>query len=233
MRYRDDGNLQFLGRIDQQVKLRGYRIELGEIEAVLNAHPNVREAAVVAHEDVETRLAAYIVAQNARALTTEELRDYLKQKLPEHMVPLAFVFMDGLPLTPNGKVDRKALPRPEFKQPEKNFVAPRNKMEEKLASIWCELLDLKRVGVHDNFLELGGHSLLATQVISRVRNAFGVELPLRTVFEEPTIAGFAPRVEKVEGQHGQIAPLARSSPPLRNCRPDLTATAGRGPGLPE
>jgi amino acid adenylation domain-containing protein len=209
VRYREDGNVEFLGRIDQQVKLRGYRIELGEIESVLSTHENVRDAAVTAREEGQTRLAAYIVPENGKAPSAQELRYYLKQKLPEHMVPSAFMFLDALPLTPNGKVDRKALPAPDFKQPENDFVAPRNHVEEVLAGIWCELLRLPQVGVHDNFFALGGHSLLATQVISRVRNALGTELPLQALFENPTVEQFAERHHKFAGDQTSSKPLMR------------------------
>jgi amino acid adenylation domain-containing protein len=200
VRYREDGNVDFLGRIDQQVKLRGYRIELGEIETLLSAHTDVREAVVVARDEGERYLAAYLVTEKRSAPSAKALRDYLQQRLPEHMVPSAFVFLDALPLTPNGKVDRKALPRPELQPSEKDFVAPRNQMEEVLAGIWCELLHRERVGVRDKFFELGGHSLLATQLISRVRNAFGVELPLQSIFDAPTIRQFVERLQRVGGE---------------------------------
>ena len=211
VRYREDGNVEFLGRIDQQVKLRGYRIELGEIEAALSAQSAVREAVVVAHEDGETRLVAYVVAERNHAPSAEELRSCLQETLPGHMVPSTFVFLDQLPLTPNGKVDRKALPAPELRPPEICFVAPRNSMEEELAGIWCDLLRLKQVGVRDNFFEMGGHSLMATQVISRVRNAFGVELPRQAVFEDPTVEEFAERLGKAMGEHSAIRPVSRMS----------------------
>ena len=209
VRYRDDGNLEFLGRIDQQVKLRGYRIELGEIETVLASRSDVREAVVLARDEGETYLAAYVVVEKGSTLTAQELRNYLKGKLPEHMVPAAFVFLDTLPLTPNGKVDRKALPAPELQSAGKIFVAPRNDVEELLAAIWCELLHLKKVGIHDNFFQLGGHSLLATQLISRVRNAFGAELPLQSVFEAPTVGEFAARLAEAGKDQSWSRPVSR------------------------
>ena len=190
-RYLPDGNIEFLGRGDQQVKIRGFRIELGEIEAALRQHPVVREAAVLAREDPpggpsaslrrEKRLVAYVAAES----TAEELRRFLKDKLPEYMVPAHFVFLNSIPLTPNGKIDRKALPAPDRTRPEldKAFVAPRTPTEELLAEIWVQLLHLERVGVHDNFFDLGGHSLLATQAVSRIREVFQVEIPLRRLFE--------------------------------------------------
>ena len=194
-RYLPDGNIEFLGRIDDQVKIRGYRIELGEIEATLGEHPRVREAVAMAREDTpgDRRLVAYVVLTQATSQKVEELRNFLKGKLPEHMIPSAFVFLGSLPLTPNGKVDRKALPVPDQTRPELEgaFVAPRTALEKRLARIWGEVLKLEKVGIHDNFFELGGQSLLATQVISRIRTAFGAEVPLRAMFEAPTIAEFA------------------------------------------
>ncbi|HYF38928.1 MAG TPA: condensation domain-containing protein, partial [Gemmatimonadales bacterium] len=199
VRYRSDGNLEFLGRIDDQVKVRGYRIELGEVEAVLAEHPAVRETVVVVREGVagDKRLVAYLVAAREPVLSVSELRSYLKGKLPDYMVPSAFVTLDALPLTPNGKVDRRALPAPEQARPELEgaFVRPRTAVEEVLAGIWSKVLGVEQVGVHDNFFDLGGHSLRATQVMSRICDAFRVELPLRTFFETPTVAGLAEAVE--------------------------------------
>ncbi|MCP4661299.1 MAG: amino acid adenylation domain-containing protein, partial [bacterium] len=176
-RFLADGNLEFMGRIDLQVKIRGYRIELGEIETVLGAHPGVREAVVVVREDApgaDRRLVAYAVPTPEAELDAGQLRGYLAQSLPDYMVPPAVVFLDSLPWTPGGKVDRKALPAPERRGPEEGYAAPVNPTEELLAGIWAAVLDFERVGVDDNFFELGGHSLLATQVISRVREVFGV-----------------------------------------------------------
>ena len=201
-RYLPDGNIEFLGRADHQVKIRGFRIELGEIEAVLGQHPAVREAVVLAREDApgEKRLVAYVVAES----TADELRRFLKDKLPDHMVPAVFVLLDTLPLLSNGKIDRRALPAPDRTRPEldKTFVAPRTPTEELLAEIWAQLLDLERVGIHDNFFDLGGHSLLATQAVSRMRDAFQVEIPLRRLFEVPTVAGLAESIEAAR-QAGQ------------------------------
>jgi len=200
--YRPDGNIEFLGRADHQVKIRGFRIELGEIEAVLGQHPAVREAVVLAREDApgEKRLVAYVVAES----TVDELRRFLKDKLPDHMVPAVFVLLDTLPLLSNGKIDRRALPAPDRTRPEldKSFVAPRTPTEELLAQIWAQLLEIERVGVHDNFFDLGGHSLLATQAVSRMREAFQVEIPLRRLFEVPTVAGLAESIEAAR-QAGQ------------------------------
>jgi len=198
-----DGNIELLGRLDHQVKIRGFRIEPGEIEAVLAAHPAVSEAVVLAREDLpgDKRLVAYVVPAREQAGTIGELRDHLKQKLPEYMVPAAFVLLGEMPLTPNRKLDRRALPEPARYRPELEgtFVAPRTPAEEALARIWAEVLRLERVGVHDNFFELGGHSLLATQVMSRLREAFKVELPLRRLFEMPTIAELTEEIEKGKG----------------------------------
>jgi amino acid adenylation domain-containing protein len=194
-RYLPDGNLEYLGRLDHQVKLRGFRIEPGEIETVLQQHPLVRETVVLAREDQlgQKQLIAYVIVSPEHAPETRELRSFLQQKLPEYMVPSTFVMLSALPLTPNGKVDRQALPVPEAVRPEfeATFVAPRTPVEEVLAGIWATVLRIERVGVHDNFFELGGHSLLATQVISRARAAFQVELSLRSLFAMPTVAGLA------------------------------------------
>ncbi len=199
-RYRADGNIEFLGRIDQQVKIRGFRIELGEIESVLRSHSGVREAVVgvVARDQEEKQLVAYVVAAGEAAWTSAELRDYLKQKLPDYMVPTTYVMLERLPLTPNGKIDRKALPAPERSDSdEATYVAPRTPIEKILAGIWTEVLRLDQVGIKDNFFELGGHSLLAMQLISRIRGVLGVDVPLRNLFETPTVAGFAEYIEAI------------------------------------
>ena len=193
-RFLPDGNIEFLGRVDNQVKIRGFRIELGEIEFLLCQHPGVREAVVVAREGVhgDKLLVAYLVATSENS-SVSELRGFLKAKLPAYMVPSAFVFLDVLPLTPNGKIDRKSLPAPDRHRDgvEQAYVAPRSLTEEILAEIWADVLKLDRVGIHDNFFDLGGHSLKATQVVSRMRKVFHSELPLRHLFEFPTIAELA------------------------------------------
>jgi amino acid adenylation domain-containing protein len=198
-RYRPDGVLEIHGRSDDQVKIRGVRIELGEVTAVLSRHRWVNECIVTARKDDEgqTCLVAYVVAANPDDVKSSDLRVFLSKQLPAAMIPSAFVFLARLPLTPNGKVDRQALPAPEQNKPERDgiFVVPRNPVEETLAEIWKEILHIERVGVHDNFFDLGGHSLLATRVISRVHNAFQVVCPLRNIFETPTIAGLAERIE--------------------------------------
>ncbi|KST68613.1 non-ribosomal peptide synthetase [Mastigocoleus testarum] len=206
-RYLPDGNIEFLGRIDNQVKIRGFRIELGEIETAIAAHPQVSEAVVIVREDIpgKKRLVAYVVnkfaPQTLNTLDTKslenhssiqkQLRDFLKQELPEYMIPSAFVFLDALPLTPSGKINRRALPTPSVTHEPESFVPPRTPTEATLGKIWQEVLGLKQVSIHDNFFECGGHSLLATQVISRLRQTWKIELPLRRLFEEPTIARLA------------------------------------------
>ncbi|MDF2974582.1 MAG: Non-ribosomal peptide synthetase [Microvirga sp.] len=214
-RYRTDGNIEFLGRVDHQVKIRGFRIELGEIEARLCEHLAVRDAVVIVREDRpgDKRLVAYVVPLTSRseepAVDSEELRLVLKGQLPDYMVPSVFVSLDALPLTPNGKVDRRALPAPEDSQLDDRYAVPRTATEEILSGLWADVLGLKRVGIHDHFFELGGHSLLATQVVSRIRTAFQVELPLRTLFDHPTIAALATAVEREQrdGQGCQAPPL--------------------------
>lgn len=198
-RYLADGTIEFLSRSDYQVKIRGFRIELTEIEAVLSQHPSVQEAVIVARdlELGQKYLAAYVVPSQESLYQVDELRSYLRAKLPDYMVPSTFVMLTVLPLTPSGKIDRQALPAPDQAPPEiaKTFVAPRNRIEEVLADIWAECLDVEKVGIHDNFFDLGGHSLLATQVIYKMREAFQINLPLRSLFDAPTVAGIAERIE--------------------------------------
>jgi amino acid adenylation domain-containing protein len=196
-----DGNVEYLGRIDHQVKIRGFRIELGEIEAVLAGHPSVRECVVLAREDNPglRLLVAYLVGASPEAgLEIGALRTFLAQRLPDYMVPAAFVVLEALPLSPNGKVDRKALPAPDRARRERQgeIIAPRTPTEEILADIWKELLNLERLSVEDGFFELGGHSLLANQVLARVHQTFGVDLPLREVFKRPTIAGLGELIDE-------------------------------------
>jgi amino acid adenylation domain-containing protein len=195
-RFQPDGAIEFLGRIDQQVKVRGFRIELGEVEAALEAHPLVERAVVTARgEESGRRLVAYLVPRNgdSPALSVADLREGLSRRLPDYMVPSAWVLLDALPLTPNGKVDRRALPAPEGGRPDLGaaYAAPRTALEEALAGIWAEVLRVERVGIHESFFALGGHSLLATQVVSRVGEILEIEVPLRRLFEAPTVAGMA------------------------------------------
>jgi amino acid adenylation domain-containing protein len=198
-RYLPDGDIEYLGRIDHQVKIRGFRIELGEIQATLSQHPTVQEAVVLAREDTpgERYLVAYVVPNQEQALSTHDLRRFLQEKLPDYMAPAVFMPLDAMPLTPNGKVDRKALPIPDQGRPDTGvtYIAPRTPAEEAMAKIWAELLHVETVGIHDDYFDLGGHSLLGTQLISRIRDTFQVELPLRTLFEEPTVAGLVQSIE--------------------------------------
>ncbi|MCP3142127.1 non-ribosomal peptide synthase/polyketide synthase [Pyxidicoccus sp. QH1ED-7-1] len=211
-----DGSIDYLGRTDFQVKLRGFRIELGEVEAALCQHPTVRDAVLLAREDVpgDKRLVAYLTPRHGQTLSVDVLRQHLLARLPEYMVPSAFVPLEALPLSANGKVDRKALPAPTAPTAAaRDFVAPRNPTEELLASLWAEVLRIDRVGARDNFFELGGHSLLATQVVSRIRDAFQVELPLRELFEAPVLAALAMRVDiAVRAGHGLQAPALVPAP---------------------
>jgi hypothetical protein len=189
-----NGQLEFLGRLDHQVKIRGFRIETGEIESLLRNHPAVRDTIVVVKEDsAEKRLVAYLVFHPKQTIATDHLRAHVQQSLPDYMIPTAFVVLDELPLTASGKIDRRRLPQPNEERPElaESFVAPRTPIEQEVARIWEEVLRVRGVGVYDNFFALGGHSLLATRVISRVNESLQVEMPLRAMFEQPTVAGFA------------------------------------------
>jgi acyl carrier protein len=194
--------------VDAQVKVRGFRIEPGEIEGALRRSEGVAESVVVAREDVtgEKQLVAYVVGDVEAGV----LREHLLRELPEYMVPSAVVVLDAFPLTPNGKLDRKALPAPDFAPAEGGYVAPRTPTEEALAGIWAEVLQLDRVGVAESFFELGGHSLLATLVVARVQLMFGVEVPVRAIFDEPTIADMAARVdaalEVMDSELAQVDP---------------------------
>ena len=216
-RYLPDGNIEFLGRLDQQVKIRGFRIELGEIEEILLRYPDVREAVVVAREDRpgEQRLVAYVVAgdlQPLQAPSTNDLRRHLEASLPAYMIPAFFVLLNELPVLPNGKVDRRHLPAPDHIQtgPGENFVAPRTPVEESVADSWRQVLNIERVGVHDNFFRLGGHSLLGMQVISQLRASLQVELSMRQFFEAPTVAQLAEIIQRRETDRSQ-----RQRPALR------------------
>jgi amino acid adenylation domain-containing protein len=208
-----DGGIEFLGRIDHQVKVRGFRIELGEITAVLCQHPAVREAVAVAREGREgnKRLIAYVALNSEGGCPVSELRNYLKRQLPQFMVPSSIVVLESLPLTPNGKIDRKALPEPDEVRPDRNqaLVLRRTPTEEIIAGIWALVLDLREVSIDQNFFELGGHSLLATRVISRLREAFQIEIDLRALFERPTVASLAEAVEAAisESRFLQLPPI--------------------------
>jgi surfactin family lipopeptide synthetase C len=212
-RYVVEGEIEFLGRSDYQVKIRGYRVEPGEIEAALNQHPCIRESVVIASEKsfADKRLIAYLVPDAEASFTPMDVQDYLNGKLPDYMIPSHLVVLDSLPLTANGKVDRAALPPPDglevISQPA--FVAPRTDVEELLASVWAEVLQVENVGIEDNFFQSGGQSLTAIQVISRVRDLFLIEVPLRCIFEAPTVSRFAEVLVEFEQSPGQIASVAR------------------------
>jgi acyl-CoA synthetase (AMP-forming)/AMP-acid ligase II/acyl carrier protein len=194
-RFLPDGNLEFLGRTDHQVKIRGFRIELAEIETVLGEHPLVREVAVIAREDApgDKRIVAYIVLRAGHATDISDLRSHLKHRLPDYMLPSVFVTLESMPLSETGKIDRESLPMPEQSRPEleHSYAAPATALEKVLADIFGEVLKIERVGVRDNFFELGGHSLLATRAVSKIREIFEIELPVRKLFEEPTVSGLA------------------------------------------
>ena len=228
VRYGAGGELEYVGRVDEQVKVRGYRIELGEIEAAVRAHEAIREAVVVAREDGagQRQLVAYMVLspESRATFSLAGLRESLRQRLPEFMMPAAFVLLEVMPLTRTGKVDRKALPAPGALQTGKDYVAPRNGTEELVAAIWAELLGAERVSIEDNFFEIGGHSLLATQVISRIRRRLEVELPLQQLFKQPTITKLSELIDQAR-QSG-----ARThSPPIRAAAQDLRRSAGNAP----
>ncbi len=229
-RWLPDGRLEYIGRADHQVKVRGFRIELGEIEAVLACHPQVSACAVLAREDTpgERRLVAYVVGRDGQAPAVADLRALLQERLPDYMVPSAFVIRDALPLTVSGKVDRRALPPPGEARPDlvREYVAPRTPLEEALASAWAEALHVDRVGVHDNFFELGGHSLLATQLAARLRKVVGVEVPVRAFFAGPTVAHLARYLSEhhpkaVERLFG-LASLAESAAGPEGLTPDVS-----------
>ncbi|MGB2960773.1 MAG: amino acid adenylation domain-containing protein, partial [Bacteroidota bacterium] len=216
-RYLADGNIEYLGRVDHQVKVRGFRIELGEIESELRQYGSVKEAVVIVREDTpgDKRLVAYCVPNQIPGPQPSHLRGILKEKLPDYMVPSAFVEMDEIPLTPNGKVDRRALPIPELGVTAAKESAPRTPVEEILVEIWSEVLSVDHVGVEDSFFDLGGHSLLATRLMSRLRRAFEIEVPLRTLFENPTVAGLATAIEAKSGVRSEV-----DVPPLEPVRRD-------------
>ena len=206
VRYRPDGNIEFLGRIDHQVKVRGFRIELGEIEATLRQHEDVQDAVVLARDDTPggRQLVAYVTAADSVTPEIDDLRGFLRGVLPEYMIPAFFITLDTFPLTPSGKVDRRDLPSVDGQQLSgaREYVAPRNETEQQLAEISATLLGVDQVGVHDNFFQLGGHSLLATQFVSRIRETMQVDVPLRELFEQPTIAGLAERIEELKSETG-------------------------------
>jgi len=231
-RWNGDGSIQYLGRIDHQVKLRGFRIELGEIETVLGTHPGVLQCQVIARgEAANQRLIAYVVTSADPPPPAESLREHLGRHLPSHMIPAAFVCLKSMPLTPNGKLDRKALPDPEVERPAKpqNFERPRSPQEELVAEFFEELLKVKCPGIHDNFFDLGGHSLLAVQLVAKIERTFGRMLPLATFFATPTIAGVTAQLHADRTNDSAVITLQPKGdlPPLFG----LTGTGGLVIGL--
>ncbi|HEY9877512.1 MAG TPA: amino acid adenylation domain-containing protein [Leptolyngbyaceae cyanobacterium] len=228
-RYLPNGNIEFLGRIDNQVKIRGFRIELGEIEAVLAQHPTVKEAVVTARKDISGNksLVAYIVSHQEQASTIDELRRFLKQKLPDYMLPGAFVLLEALPLTPNGKVDRRALPAPDQirKEPEETFVAPRNELELQLTQIWEKVLGVHPISVKDNFFDLGGHSMLAARLFAQIEKKLGRNLPLAKLFQAPTIEELA----SIFSQEGDSSEHNKSTIKLESATNLLNQSGWRSP----
>jgi acyl carrier protein len=228
-RARPDGSFEFLGRTDRQVKLRGFRVEPGEIEAVLRRHPAVREAVAVVREDAPggARLVAYVVPASEAAMDAAELRAWAAGRLPEYMVPSAWVALDALPLTATGKIDRRALPAPGRTADAAAHVPPRTPTEELLAAIWAEVLGAGQVGAADDFFALGGHSLLATRVVARIRDALGVEPPVRALFEAPTVAALAERVDALRAESAAEEPaLLRAPRTARRRAPSGGAISG-------
>jgi amino acid adenylation domain-containing protein len=224
-RHLSDGAIEYLGRSDQQVKIRGFRIEPGEIEFLLTQHDGVQACLVLVRQDSpgEQRLVAYVVATNESATGVDELRNYLRERLPEYMIPAAFVMLEALPLMANGKVDRSALPAPGASRVgEGEYVAPRTPFEITLAGIWADVLHLERVGILDNFFNLGGHSLLATRVVSRVNEAYPQTVSLLTLFEKPTLAQFALVIEQAQNPNsGTAHALIKAQPRGRKTRARL------------
>jgi aspartate racemase len=218
-RFLRDGSIEFIGRSDYQVKIRGFRIELGEIEAVLSQHPSVLQTVVIAREDGsgEKRLVAYVVSNEGPALSISDLRRFLREKLPEYMVPFAFVLLEALPLTPSGKVNRSVLPAPDLAKPdsEENFVAPRDELEQELVQIWEEVLRVQPIGIKDNFFDLGGHSLLAVHLFGQIETKFGKKLPLATLFQSGTVETLAkmlcPAQEKATGDQVLLGALGEDT----------------------
>jgi thioesterase domain-containing protein/acyl carrier protein len=223
-RYLPDGNIEFLGRVDQQAKIRGFRIELSEIEAALDQHPDVWKTVVLAREDVPGRkyLAAYVVPDQEQTPAPYKLRDFVKQKLPDYMVPAAFILLDTLPLTPNGKIDRRALPAPDQSRPElpETFVAPRDYLELELVKIWEEILGIQPVGTRDNFFDLGGNSLLAMRLLAQIEKTFNKSLSLATLFQAPTVEQLTPILHRSQEERSASASslvalqLGGSKPPF-------------------
>ncbi|RMG97448.1 MAG: non-ribosomal peptide synthetase [Chloroflexi bacterium] len=236
--YQADGTLLFLGRADEQIKIRGFRVEPGEIETALRSHPMVRDAAVQVYEHMsnDVRLVGYVVCR--QPVSVEGLRGWLYERLPYYMIPAQFVFLDALPLTPNGKVDRRALPLPDQKRPSlaQTFIPPRTPVEKVLASMWADILGVQQVGIYDDFFELGGHSLMAAQLITRIRQALRISLPIRAFFETPTIAELAEKILKSGSELLPLASISRSDnedrAPLSYAQKRIWFLETLTPGLP-
>jgi acyl carrier protein len=228
-KYRRDGTIDYVGRADGQIKVRGMRVELGEVEVAIAAHPLVGQTAVLVHDapDGSQELVAYLVGSDSgSAPQSAELRRFLRTRLPQFMVPAHFVWMDRLPVLPSGKLDRQALPRPAANgdASDSRGTPPRNETEEKLVAIWREALHADRIGIEHNFFDLGGHSLLAVQVIARIRRDFGLELPVRSLFEEPTIASLAAAVERAQAAGRQMRmPTIQRRPRATDSREEIMA----------
>ena len=223
-RYLPNGEIEFLGRIDHQINIRGYRIEPHEIESALNQHASVQQSVIAAKEyqQDDKRLVAYVVFKQGQFAAPYELRRVLKEKLPEHMVPSAFVILDILPLTPSGKVDRRALPAPDTARRELDteFIPPRTPVEEVVAGVWKRILDVEQVGVHDNFFELGGHSLSAAEVVFRLRELFRMELPLQALFQEPTVDGLVGAIAQLRGGREIVEEIVQVIQEIENLSED-------------
>jgi aryl carrier-like protein len=235
-RYLADGSIEYLGRLDHQVKIRGIRIELGEIESVMRQHPAVLESVVIVNERGagDKRLAAYLVALEDQSPTASELRDFLKDKLPDYMIPASFMVMDELPLTPNGKVNRRALPvsQDTGASSQHPFLAPRTPVEVALAELWRELLGVEGVGLYDHFMELGGHSLLLTQLAARIRKGFQVDVPLRTLFEGPTLAEMSKAILAKQLTQVDKSKMEAMLKKLKNLSPEEMKAALEAESLP-
>ena len=200
-RFFADGNVEFLGRLDNQIKIRGFRVELGEIESVLRQHPSVATAVLVARTDSSgsKHLVAYVtVSRSERTPSVQELREFLRQKLPDFMMPTAVMLLERLPLTANGKIDQNALPQPALDREGLSFVAPRNETEQTIAEVWSAVLEVQSIGAHDDFFRLGGHSLLAMRVVSRLRSIFAMDIPVRVILEHGTVAAMADYINGIK-----------------------------------
>ena len=232
-RFLPDGSIEFLGRIDHQVKIRGYRIELGEIETVLRQHPAIEDVVVIARKHIndDTRLVAYVVASHSELSDLiNKARRFLRERLPEYMVPSAFVVLDALPLSPNGKVDRKALPAPELSKNDldSTFVAPRTPVEERLAAMWRETLGVEKISIYHDFFELGGHSLLLTQLASRIRKTFHTEVPLRILLDNSTLVEMSQTVLACQVEQADKVKVAQMLKRLKQMSPDETKNLLKG-----